>query len=320
HYMFLLVLAVQAVFVVSRVRSGFRADAKTILPVGGALALFLLPAVPTLLRLVGDRQLLSNPYRSSPGDVFTFLLPPSLLYPLVLTLAAGAVLVGMRLHRSGYVTGAIPFLVAWAAVPALVLYEVSKRTPTNVFVPRYALMVIPALALLIGMAIRQLRHAAVQLAVVLVMAVVAVRTFQTTTHTSEDWRAAAAAQRAVVDDPDTPVLLFSGFIEANQMDWLADPERADYLSAPAAMYPMEGRLIPTPFNLTGAGTAYMQDITEDVLLPSEEFVLVTRGGEPYRAWLDPQTAQHGFVANLVGAFGDVWVYEFTRGPASAGAR
>jgi mannosyltransferase len=310
HYVFLLALAAQAVFVAYRLRAGYRIDARTVAPVAGLLALFLLPATPTFLRVLDDRGLLSNPYPSSPSDIFTFLVPPSLLYPLVVTFVGGAAVFGARLRRSGYVEGTIPFFVAWAALPVVALYEISNRTPTNVFVPRFTLMAAPAIALLAGMALRQLRHDAVQVAIVVMLCILAMRYFHTTAHANEDWRSAAAAERSAVDDPDTPVLVFSGFIEAGRSEWLTDPERADYLNAPAAMYPMEGRLIPTPFGLDEAGAAYMETVTREELLPADEFVLVTRGSDPFRAFLDARVAEAGFTAVLTGAFGDVFVYEY----------
>lgn len=312
HYVFALALAAQVVLVLYRLRSGWRVEARAAGKLAAFVALFLAPAIPTLLRVVGDRGLLSNPYRSTPVDVASYLLPSAIVYPLGIALAVGAVAFGARLRRSGYVAGTLPFLLTWGMVPALVLYELSKRTPTNVFVPRYTTMVLPALALLAGVAIRQLRHLPVQVALVVLVAVLGARHFRTETHTNEDWRAAAEAQRNAVDDPSTPVLLFSGFIEASRVEWLQDPERADYVNAPAAMYPMEGRLIPTPFSLDEPGTAYMETVTEQELLPAQEFVLVTRGADPYKGWLDPRVGEHGFVGNLVGIYGDVIVYEYTR--------
>lgn len=312
HYMFLLALAAQAVFVLYRVRAGYRPDVRSVLPVAGLLALFLLPALPTFLRVLGDRGLLSNPYRSTAGDIFTFLVPASLLYPLVVMSVVAGVVFGARLRRSGYVEGTVPFFVAWAALPVVVLYEISSRTPTNVFVPRYTVMALPGIALLVGAALRQLRHDAVQVAIVVIVCVLAMRYFHTTSHTNEDWRAAAAAQRSAVDDSSTPVLVFTGFIEASRPEWREDPERADYLNAPAAMYPMEGRLIPTPFALDEAGSGYMENVTNEQLLPAEEFVLVTRGGDPFKAFLDPRVTEAGFISTLTGVFGDVLVYEYEK--------
>jgi hypothetical protein len=142
--------------------------------------------------------------------------------------------------------------------------------------------------------------------------------FATSTHTNEDWRAAAAAERDLVDDPATPVLVFSGFIEASSLEWLTDSERAEYLSSPAVAYEMEGRLIPAPFSLDATGTAYMDQVAREQLLTAGEFVLVTRGSDPFKAWLDPMLAEAGFTNTFSGAFGDVLVYEFTApgGPSS----
>ena len=317
HYLFLIALTAQLVFVVHRIRAGYRTDARTVVPVAGLLVLFLLPAVPTFLRVLGDRGLFSNPFPSSVGGIVTFLVPPSLVYPLALVCGVAVVLAGIRKSPSGYSPAAVPFFVAWAAVPLVALHEVSARTGTNVFVPRYALMAVPGIALLAGAGLRRLRHEILQAAVLGIACVLAMRYFPSTTHTDEDWRAAAAAERDLVDDPSTPVLIFSGFIEASRLEWLNDPERADYLNAPAAMYEMEGRLRPAPFSLDATGTAYMDRVAREELLQAEQFVLVTRAADPVKPWLDPLAAEAGYTTTFSGVFGSVLVYEFTRAGGSS---
>ncbi|MDQ3953205.1 MAG: glycosyltransferase family 39 protein [Actinomycetota bacterium] len=312
HYLLLIALAAQLVFVVYRIRSGYRIGARTAVPVAGLLVLFLLPAIPTFFRVLGDRGLLSNPFPSSVADIVTFLAPSSLLYPVALVVAVAAFVAGTTPTPSAYSRGAVPFFVAWAALPVVVLYEVSARTGTNVFVPRYALMAVPGIALLAGAGLRRLRHEVVQVAVLGLACVLAIRYFPTTTHTDEDWSAAAAAERDLVDDASTPVLVLTGFIEASSLEWLTDPERADYLNAPAAMYAMEGRLFPAPFSLDETGTAYMDRVAREELLQAEEFVLVTRAGDPVKPWLDPLAAEAGYTTTFSGVFGSVLVYEFTR--------
>ncbi len=314
HYLFLLALVSHATYLLHWKRAGRRLEPRNLAIVVGFGVLFLLPGLPAFLRILGERSSLSNPYPSEPHDIFNFVLPPDLVQLLAVAFLIAALVVGTRLRTAGYRAGMLTLLVAWVAIPAVTLYEISTRTATYVLVPRYFLMVTPALALLVAAGVRQLRATGAQIVVMGLVAILAFRSFATTTHTLEDWRAAAATERSIVTDASTPVLLFSGLIEANQISWLSDPEKASYLNAPAAMYPMNGRLIPTPFRLEGDGVAYMNRIVEEELILSPRFVLVTRGADPYKAWLDSVVSSAGFVGSPVASYnGEIIIYEYSRG-------
>lgn len=311
HYMFMLPLVAHLVYLLYRVRAGDRFELKKLVQGPAVLMPLLLPTIPTLLRVMRESKGLSNPYRYEAHQVLDFLLPSSLLHVLVASVLVACLFSAPRLKSEPYRAGALPLLVAWIAIPSIVLYELSSRG-TNVFVPRYFLMLTPPLSLMIALGIRQLKHTGAQVALIAICCVAALRFFPTTSHTLEDWRAAAAAEREAVTDPDTPVLLFSGFIEAAQVSFLTDPEKASYLNAPAAMYPMEGRLIPIPFTIQGETEVHMLKVVQEELLPSDGFILVTRG-ETHKAWLDAQVAHAGFTSTLLASFdGSVTVFEYSK--------
>ncbi len=311
HYIFILPLLAHLAYLLFRVRAGDRFELKRLLQAPLAMLLFLLPAIPVLVRVMRESKGFSNPFKFEAHDVLNFLLPFQLMQLLVVCVLIACVVSVIRLRPLPYRAGALPFLIAWIAIPVVVLYGVSARG-TNVFVPRYFLMLTPAIALVIALGIRQLQHVGIQVAIIAILCVRAVALFPTTSHTAEDWRGAAAAERDVVTDPDTPVVFFSGFIEAEQASYRSDPEKASYLNAPAAMYPMEGKLIPTPFSIQGDNEAYMQQVVQDELLPSDGFVLVTRG-ETHKAWIDAMVSPAGFTAALMASFdGSVTVYRYSK--------
>ena len=312
HYLFALAFAAHAVFLFINRASLRRLSLRELSVPLGVLALLLLPSVPTFMRVMGDRSDLSNPYLTTPKDVAIYLVPAKLAGTIAVAALVGAFATGVVVRPLFKRLGGAAFVASWIVVPALVLHQLSARTGTNVMVPRYFLMLTPAIPLLLAVFVRRLREDVAQVAVVVIVAFIAATSFKTTQHTAEDWRAAGALQRDLAG-PETPVLLFSGFIEAKQIDWLKDPERASYLNAPAAMYPMDGELIPTPFGLDEAGIQYLSEVLQTRLLPADHFVLVTRGTDPFHGWLEPQTSAAGFQSRLAGVFGnEILVYNYQR--------
>lgn len=310
HYMFILPLLAHLVYLLFRIRSGQRIEWRTLVPGAAFLAAFLLPTVPNLLRVMREAGVLSNPYLTEAHQVVEYLLPTTLMRVLVPVTLVACLLSAPRLRSRPYVAGSLPLLVAWIAIPVGILYLSSLRG-TNVFVPRYFVMLLPAISLLGALGLRQLAHVEAQVGIMVIAGLVVVGSLPTPTHTLENWRAAAAVVRDAVTDPETPVLMFSGLIEGNQISFLTDPERASYLNAPAAMYPMEGRLIPVPFTIAGETETFMQQVVGEDLMGAETFIFVSRG-EIHKAWLDSATSST-FVSTQLASFdGSVTVFRYSR--------
>lgn len=312
HYLLALALVAHGVYLLFRLGSRTRVAGRQLAYVYGAATALLVPAVPTLWRVMNQRSLLSNPFPQTPLQVFSNLWPTNLLWIVVAGFALAGLFWPARRAAWNARDGAVPFLLAWAAIPALVLVILSEATPTDVTVPRYFLSIVPALALLIAVALRRLGNAWAQVAIVGAFVLWSASHFFMATHTAEDWRGAAALERATVTDPDTPVLLFSGFIEGHQLEWLEDDEKASYLNAPAAAYPLDGREpVPLPFGLDETNDDFVNRVTAD-LEGSPSFVLVTRGDSFNQVFVD-HFEPLGYTSTLLGNFGgQVSVYEFTR--------
>lgn len=314
HYMFALPLVAQGIYVLAR-RGRTPAGDRQIVLVYAAAAAALVPAVPTLLRVVGQRGLLSNPFPLTPSQLIAELLPLSLVLVLVVG-GVGAALVwrprrGARVDLSD---GSIVFLLAWFAVTFVGLVAISVAGSATVLVPRYFVSVLPALALLAGAFVTRLGAVWPQVALVAAVAVVSIVRFPASPHTAENWRAAAALERELVDDPDTPVLLFAGFVEARRLDWLEDSERSSYLNAPATAYPFEGDVIALPFGVNDESQPYMEDLVRDRLLGEEEFLVVTRGIDSASRWLDGRLGPEGVTSTQRASYGgEILVYLFAGG-------
>lgn len=317
HYLFALGLLAQGLVLLFRLGRQTPVRGRQLAYTYAFAAVLLIPAVPVLLRVASQRGVFSNPYPHTSRQIFFSLLPET----LAILLAAGFALAclfwpptvrGWRIEDGGLL-----FVLAWFTIPFVALITLSEFTTTDVMVPRYFLSVVPALALVIALVVRRIGSVWPQVLLVGAFGYYASTRFFAATHTTEDWRAAAELERSVVTSPDTPVLLFSGFIEGKQASWLRDPEKASYLNAPAAAYPLEGAPIyPLPFGLDEQTTAYMEDLLEE-LETEPAFVLVTRGADTHNVWLAERLAPAGFGAVERGNFGgQVRVFEFTRSAES----
>jgi hypothetical protein len=128
--------------------------------------------------------------------------------------------------------------------------------------------------------------------------------------------AAAAVSEWVGADASVPVLFASGLVEGEDERWLRDPVRADYLVSPATVYPMAGRLVALPRQISGhpLGPA----IVDPILRGGSRFVVVEWYGNGARVlpWLVPRAERAGYRVERRG-FGGVRVAFFSAPPGNA---
>ena len=130
---------------------------------------------------------------------------------------------------------------------------------------------------------------------------------------AEDWRGAAAAERALVTDPHTPVLVQAGFIESKHVGWFKNPEKRGYLLSPLSIYPMNGHVIPLPYRLNRSAENYLVPVATRYLLPTNRFLLLTRVSfDSYLPWFEGRLRGAGFESRSAGQFGSVTLVVFTR--------
>ena len=265
-----------------------------------AVALLSVPLVANLVAVVGKREALSAPDLQSAPEIISSLLPsrPLLLGALLIVLAA--TVWGHRSFRGISVrSGTLTFLIAWVLIPPITLTSISTFTGLNVTAERYFTSILPAVALLIAATIRGIGAIWPQIVVVAMLAGASVTMRDLPPFRDEDWQAAAAITRSAVTSPDTPVLLHSGFIEAKQIDWLTHPERAHYLNAPASMYPFGGRVIAMPFQLDSESAVYLEHLVTTELADSSEFLLVSRGGDPFTGWFNQRLLSRDMTSTVL---------------------
>jgi mannosyltransferase len=312
HYLFALALVSHAVYAVARARRGQTTLTAGHLAAAAALVVAgVAPLVVQIASLWDRRASLSIPSDAQISTALLFLVP---------AVVSGGVFLGVVLSRmQGRVWLSPPeadpssflLLATWLVIPVIALFAISDLTSVTLLSPRYFASVTPAGAALAGWAISSIEPAAARRTVAAILAILSLLAYGGYLKNGEDWRDAAAFERAHAD-PSTIVLLQPGLIESEQLDWFDDPERRSYLTAVDSYYPFSGRVTLLPLSLDDAGAhEYLDALVGSELARADRFLYVTRNLDlPYVDWFDGRLGPQGFVSRLLGQFGAVSVVEF----------
>ena len=331
QYLFLLALASQLPYVWARLPS------RRIRVVGSGallLSLTLAPSIPQLLSIFDRRSILALPDPVTVAGLLSVIVPWSLVTGSALGLAFGRLT--SRIDRSRPSKGSTvhwTLVIPWLIAPPLVLFTAARLFNVSAFSPRHFVMVVPPLALGTGAALSRLEPARVRRIVVATVLVVGTWSSLSTVHLQPqfsgafdslwgapglewNWRQVAAVVNAMGDDHQD-VLMDSGFVEGQSLEWLTDPKRAGALLAPTAFYPIRGRLVPVPRSIDRATTAYMEQLVQSRLEMDSRFVLVTTTtASTIRAWLHEHLMRFDVSSRVVWGTGATWVVLFAKSPSA----
>lgn len=315
HPMFALMFLVHALYALLRLRAGSSGvRLRSALLAWGASAALMLPLAPPTLRLFLDRR--QHVYL--PADVSMFL---SSFAPQVL---AGAIVLGVllkmgvaRVGTAGKLSASTRwFLAGWTVVPPSVLYLISSLTDTKVFLERYYLSSCFSLALLAGAVMRMIEPNSITRTIgtsIVVFSVLQFGLIENFSRGTEDWRGAIRAVNEHVGRARTPVLVVPGFEEARTLGSIMDERRAEVLFAPTLRYPVGGRLIRMPLNMTAATEPYLSNVIVPSIGNEREFMLVGLGSmEGFEYWLSGRCLALGFAHRTFGYYGGLKVVLFER--------
>ena len=101
--------------------------------------------------------------------------------------------------------------------------------------------------------------------------------------------------RALTNEDDTAVLLRSGFFEAANPEWLADPHYQGFLR-PLSAYPLDRPVIVLPYEVNPETAPYLNK-TLAPLTSRRRIVLIARFGGNTQTWLAAHFDTLGFAAN-----------------------
>jgi len=301
---------------------------------------FAILSIPAALTLLANR----GSYSFAPMPKLADLLTAFVWIPPVAGLIAGLCVDGAtRLtsresertpRRDGETTRAFAtierpvgtLLAVWSLTPLLFLYLTSILTGSSIFLDRYLITSLPAVALLYAIAIRRIDSRAARGLTMIVMTLACLLSY---VRPVDDFRGAAVAvNRFVAEDEAVPVFLASGLIESQDENWLRNPELADYLEAPTAYYPIAGRVVLLPREIRRSSEAQSRaleigdQIIEPILRGSDRFAAIewTGNGAHVMPWLNERAEGAGYVRVMNRRFGSVQVVCFRRLSAARDTR
>ncbi len=177
-------------------------------------------------------------------------------------------------------------IVSWWLSCPVCLFFYSHYSGNGVFIPRYISLMLPGIALTAtAAASRFLRDEAWGPGAVTVGIVGLFLMGQWLTpqpwHDTDDWRAAAAAERSLAGDL-TPVLCASPFIEAQSPVWTPSYPLPGFLYSHLTYYPVRGKVRLFPFTQSAESNGYARQLLTAELLPAAKFIVYgPRGGSNY---------------------------------------
>ena len=309
HYILAPVLIAHVVYVWIR---RHELSLRSIVVVGAALGLLLLPLIPIVLATLDERDALSLGMQSV-GAVLLVILPPEVLAAM----AAGFAVVAGRLRLDTDVSArdpaGLPMVWVWAAAPPIVLFAISWVIGAGVLGPQHITISAPAIALLAAWAIRHLAPSQVRRIVVVSMVIVSLILGASHRQYTDDWRGAVEYANGLVTDTSTPVLVRSGLVQASRIDWLTDPHRTPVLLAPVEAYPVSGTPVALPYGLSAAELRYLEEEVLPIVGSESRFAVVSWSiGDRVLPYLQGRLGSIGFELQQRRTFGSVVVTEFER--------
>lgn len=319
HYLFAVVLPIQAFYALYRSRREQRIRLGLLVAAAGLVCVLLLPLISNAIhanRITTAASFLSTP---SFEDFVVSLMPGVLAAGILAGLMLAYILSGnLRTDVQLQTPSDTALLViAWFAIPLVVCFSVSRLSDFKIFVPRYYLCAFPALALLVAWGIRSLVPDKIRIWMagsIVAAALLSFGSHHFWVHPYlEDWRAAAQNVRASGISQDTPVLVRTGLIESAKPPWKVDINPDNPLLAPLSRYPIPGRIIMVPSGLNQDSVRYMNDVSSQILMSSGRFLYLRRDvGDEFLPWLSGYFSSRGFVITKLGHADGVSVFEFRR--------
>jgi hypothetical protein len=303
QYVFATTFIVQVLYVLLKLRGGWRLKIPQALTVIGTAVLLALPSAPHLLAML--RTATSHGFAGSPSiaGLFTTFAPPALVCGLLAAIAIGCVAHGgLHLRFPAIRQEYLQLLILWALIPCVIPFAVSELSSAKIFLPRYILPFYPALALFGGIVIAGIQPSRLRLvgaSITLAALIFSSRGLLDFSH-GGDWSKAMLGVRTLAGG--APVLFRSGFPESQPFDWLGDRTRTDYLLAPLRIYPAPGSTVPLPFRLDSQAKSRLEEIVP-WLASRDRFLLVEMGDQSYDLWIAGRFSAAGFTSRTISGYG-----------------
>jgi hypothetical protein len=228
-----------------------------------------------------------------------------------------------RIKRPASLSAIMLICSFWLWMP-LCLFAFSRITVTALVVPRYFSPALPGAALaataVVALYLPRPRWKQAS-AVLAVGALIAAGSWNVLwpDHFPDTWRQASFEEDLAAQEPDTPVIAVSPFVEAQPPTWSPEYQLPGFLYAPLFVYPLRGRIYPFPFVRSGEAERYAAALLRDTLLKRARFIVYGAGRDTasWAVWFSKRPELAGW-RQIVGRARAIEVAVFEN-PGSAGA-
>jgi hypothetical protein len=300
HYMFAIVLGLEAVFLIMEMRR--REDwscSGELLTAGAAIGLLTAPILPHLVFLARVAHTLPFTAKPNAWELSGFLAPSLLLCGLVGSAAVVHFLGGYDSESCKISLGQLVMMFAWWTGGPLLLFGISTFTSLQMFVPRYMSYSGPGLVLLLTWAAFSAfgPRAGLIWAVLGVIATTA-NPLSLLRVSQPGWDELGPVvqliESASANSGELPPVLFrSELPESDFYNWRAGNAPESYLYTPFAAYPIKNRLVPLPYRLTAEIKEHIVSLIAADLKNTSKVIFVTR--DPlWIPWVEDQFERAGF--------------------------
>jgi hypothetical protein len=282
-----------------------------------ASGILMLPLAAQFLSLYSRRA--EETYLGSP-NIEEFLA--SFIPPVV----AGAIGLGMIAAlalRKPMASSFKPFpqswlLAIWALTPPAIILLLGFVTDLRLFAGRYYLANASGVALALGLIVSALEPIWLPRFAAGAIVISAILMYGINEHFMRglsDYRGAVAAVREQLkDEPATPVVVLSGYVESQKLANILDPTFSQALSAPLLRYQIPGHLILVPSPFSDENDPYIDQVFTRTLRNERKFLVVgLMNAEFLRIWLLGRGRDLGFHVRSHETYSGVSVIVFERG-------
>ncbi len=302
HYPFVVVFAVQAVYLFTAWRIGRRLRWNQMAAGVGAVVLGALPLVWPFLMLAH----VSTRWKTGAlPTLSTFLsfYPLQVLFPAAIGLGLFFVLHRKWFDRITTIpTDDLILLLTWLLLGPVSMFILARTASYAIFATRFLIYALPPFFILLAWAIQQVGNASGRFVLVGGIALSAALYVPQMAVTHE-WRTPLATAQTVAG-AGTPILLRSGFVESPIFDWKSEPNPATHLFSPLLAYPVRNEIIPIPFFVDAAAESYIEDQVQRRAASHPAFCLLAETGSDVLNSLPDWFYKHGYIASSqqVGGF------------------
>jgi len=319
HYLYAIFYLVLLAYALYVWRAERRVSARNLFAAAAFIVILLMPLAFITIR--GHKLSSSLSWAATPDavELVASLAPPAALAAglFVGILVASFARRTPEFFRSSMPRPANVLFVCWFAIPILTFFLVSRVSPFKIFIVRYYLPALAALALLVGAWIRIFAAPRLRQILAICIALGSIASYAgfhpTQSPYREDWRGAAAAVRAANLSPTTPVLMRVGLIETDKISWDLNLDQSSPLLSPLSKYPVPGHVTLLPYRFSPESVAYLKEVFTRELSSADRFVLIAREDAPeFNAWMRGWFVGQGFDAAPLRQSKGVSAYLFRR--------